>query len=61
LVSVGSFQRHDRPGRNHLHFSGRLNGRALAPGGYVLQAIAELAGQTSRLLSASFRILAPAV
>jgi hypothetical protein len=42
-------------GRNFLHFSGRLDGRALAPGHYRLQASA---GTSSASASAWFQVLA---
>jgi 6-phosphogluconolactonase (cycloisomerase 2 family) len=46
-VLVGSFAHRDRAGRNRLHFTGRVGGRALAPGRYVVDAVAALAGQHS--------------
>jgi acetyl esterase/lipase len=58
LVAVGSFSQHDRGGTSTLHFSGRLRGRALAPGSYVLRASASLAGQRGGTVNATFRILA---
>lgn len=59
LVLVGAFAHRDRVGANHFRFSGRVNGRALEPGRYVFEVTAELAGQTSRQLSARFQILSP--
>jgi autotransporter-associated beta strand protein len=59
LVLVGSFTHRDSQGANQLHFSGRLKGHALAPGRYLLEAIATFAGQRSRTISAAFQILAP--
>jgi 6-phosphogluconolactonase (cycloisomerase 2 family) len=55
---VGSFSHRDKSGHNGFHFSGRVHGRALAPGRYVIQATARLAGQTSRAVSAGFTIVA---
>jgi hypothetical protein len=59
LVFVGSFKHHDRKGTNRLHFTGRIGGHALPPGNYTLKATATLDGQTSRPVSASFKILVP--
>jgi hypothetical protein len=59
LALVGSFSHRDRAGINRLRFTGRLGGRALSPGRYVLRAIATLAGQTSRPATAGFVIPAP--
>jgi 6-phosphogluconolactonase (cycloisomerase 2 family) len=47
-VLVGSFAHRDRSGRNRLHFTGRVGGRALAPGRYIVDAVAALAGQHSK-------------
>jgi hypothetical protein len=59
LTLVGSFSHHDNAGTNRLPFTGRVGGHALRPGNYRLKASATLAGQQSRTISASFRILAP--
>jgi hypothetical protein len=59
LVAVGSFSHHDHAGRNRVHFTGRLHGRALAPGRYVLQVTATAQGQHSRKATAAFAILPP--
>jgi hypothetical protein len=40
------FTHPDVAGPNSFHFSGRINGRALAPGSYKLQAVAALGGGT---------------
>ncbi len=56
---VGSFTHHDRAGVNRLRFSGRLDGRALSAGNYVLQATAGLAGQTGRAVAGTFQVLPP--
>jgi hypothetical protein len=59
LSFVGSFSHRDRAGTNRLRFTGRVRGRVLTPGRYVLRATARLAGQTSRAATARFVILAP--
>ncbi len=59
LVFVGSFSHRDRAGTNRLRFTGRLRGRALSAGRYVLRAIATLAEQRSRAATARFVILDP--
>jgi hypothetical protein len=56
---MGSFTRRDREGTNRVRFTGRLEGRALAPGRYLLEATATFAGQLSRTASATFQVLAP--
>jgi hypothetical protein len=56
LVAVGSFSQHDRGGTTTLHFSGRLRGRALLPGSYVLSASASLDGQRGSPVSTDFTI-----
>jgi hypothetical protein len=46
-----------RRGLNRLRLSGRIRGRPLAPGSYVLRAVAvDLAGRTSAPLAVPFRI-----
>ena len=57
LVLVGSFKHHDKKGTNRLRFTGRVGGRALAPGKYTLTATARQSGRKSRTLSKSFTIL----
>jgi hypothetical protein len=59
LLLVGSVTHNDRAGANHFRFSGRLHGRSLSPGTYLLQATATLAAQTSRTTKAGFQILPP--
>jgi hypothetical protein len=59
LLLVGLFTHRDRRGPNRLHFTGRRKGYALAPGRYLLQATATLAGERSRVVGATFQILAP--
>jgi hypothetical protein len=58
-VLLGSFRHHDHAGTNRLRFTGRVNDRSLRPGHYVLTAIAVFAGQKSKVLRATFTILAP--
>jgi hypothetical protein len=58
LIGGGSFSRRDHAGTMTLHFSGRLDGHALAPGSYVLKASAARDGQRGGTLSTAFRILA---
>jgi hypothetical protein len=38
VVVSGSFAHRDSPGTNHFHFTGRIGGKALAPGSYRLAA-----------------------
>ena len=62
LARAGTFSHRDHAGRNRLRFSGRVRGRALHAGHYILRASATLDRRTSRPVSASFTILArPAV
>ena len=58
LAFIGTFKHADKAGANGLRFSGRINGRALAPGDYQLDLSAELRGQAGNTATASFRILA---
>ena len=54
----GSFSRASRAGLNQVRFSGRLRGRALAPGRYRLVVVAmDSRGLRSRARSVSFRIV----
>ena len=59
LARVGTFSHRDHAGANRLRFAGRLHGRALQPGRYVLKMTATLAGRRSSAISTSFVILAP--
>jgi hypothetical protein len=54
--ALGSFTHVDAAGTNALRFSGRLDGRALAVGGYRLSASAQSAGGTSATRSVTFKI-----
>ena len=54
----GSFSHGAVKGRNVLRFTGRLDGRALAPGRYTLKVrLVDLTGDVSRTGSASFHIV----
>jgi hypothetical protein len=56
-VTIGGFKRTDSAGADSCHFSARVNGRKLTPGGYQLQAVArDAAGLTSRPVAISFRV-----
>jgi hypothetical protein len=60
-VTGGRFSVRARRGLNRLRFSGRLRGRPLAPGGYVLRAIAMDRGRPeSAPTTVRFRIEQPA-
>jgi hypothetical protein len=59
LVRVGSVTRRDRAGANSFRFSGRLGGRSLTPGSYVLRLTATLTGLTSRPLAVTVQVLRP--
>jgi DNA-binding beta-propeller fold protein YncE len=56
-VTLGSFTHLDRAGWNDLRFTGRLDGHALAPGRYRLQAVPTSAGRSGKPAAASFRVL----
>ena len=57
LVTIlASFTHTDTVGANSLHFSGRINGRMLTPGAYVLRAIAHNAAGNGKTVSAAFTI-----
>lgn len=56
LRAVGHFVHRDSAGLNRIRLTGRLRGRALAPGSYRLRAQPRLAGERGRALSAPFRI-----
>jgi hypothetical protein len=55
-VILGHFTHRDRPGRNECHFTGRVNGGKLAPGDYILLAVAT-AQFRSQPATATFRII----
>lgn len=53
---LGGFTHTDEAGTNALRFTGRIAGRALAPGSYRLSAIAQSAGGASAMRRATFQI-----
>jgi hypothetical protein len=54
----GSFTHSDVAGANRFHFTGRVSGRALTPGSYVLTAAPRFpTGQPGQHETASFRII----
>ncbi len=55
-VAIGSFTHADRAGGNHFHFTGRVHGRALARGSYLLRALARNANGRAKPLTARFRV-----
>ncbi len=59
--TVGNLpKRAGRKGRNSVRFLGRLRGRALAPGAYILRLRAtDAAGNRSRAVQLRFRVVAP--
>jgi hypothetical protein len=56
-VAVGSFTHSDVAGPNGFHFTGRVAGRALRPGGYLLQAIANNSSGVGAPTFAAFKIV----
>ena len=55
----GRFQVRGRLGANRMRFTGRLHGRALPPGSYILEAVAtDRAGRTSAPAAIRFRTVA---
>ncbi len=56
-VRVGSFIHTDHNGPNRFRFTGRIAGRALSPGRYLLQALPMLGGRTSTPRARTFRII----
>jgi hypothetical protein len=57
LTPVGSFTHADRPGLNRLRFTGRLSGRGLTPGRYLLVAVASSDGAAGKPLTADFKVV----
>ena len=53
----GSFSHRDSVGANRVGFTGRLRGRALAPGSYRLSATPRVNGKTGRAVVTGFRII----
>jgi sugar lactone lactonase YvrE len=56
-VRVGSFIHIDRGGPNRFRFTGRMAGRALRPGRYLLQALPIFGGRTATPRARTFRII----
>jgi hypothetical protein len=56
LVLIGYFTRNDVAGTNHFWFTGRLHGRKLAPGSYLLKVVAHNSGGAGPTRTHSFRI-----
>jgi len=56
-VSLGGFRHRDRAGRVSFHFTGRVRGRKLSPGRYLLQALPRLNGRAGRAVTLGFRII----
>lgn len=56
-VNVGTFTHADASGRVRLHFTGRANGRPLAPGRYRLTARAKAGGLASATLTFAFVVV----
>lgn len=56
-VVLGSFKHVDKPGANSLHFTGRVRGKALAPGRYTLHATASNGGGVSKRRRVGFVIV----
>jgi hypothetical protein len=60
FVRIGALRRSSAAGGNRVPFSGRLRGRALAPGRYRLTLVArDAAGQRSAPVRRRFRIESP--
>ncbi len=57
-VRIGSFVHRDSSGANRFRFTGRVSGRALRPGRYLLQALPRVAGHTAKPSVRAFRIIA---
>jgi hypothetical protein len=56
-VAVGGFTHADASGRNRFHFTGRVGGHKLLPGGYQLKAAARSNGKVGTTASAHFRMI----
>lgn len=55
---IGSFKTNGKAGQNGLRFSGRLNGKKLAPGSYKLVGVAtDVVGLKSKVRKRNFRIV----
>jgi hypothetical protein len=58
LVKIGHFNHADRPGKNRFHFTGRLQGRTLAFGSYLLVAVARNSAGAGPAVKVDFAIKA---
>lgn len=56
LTAIGSFTHLDVAGANKVHFSGRLNGKKLSKGSYVLQAVPRTAAGNGKAVKRQFKI-----
>jgi virginiamycin B lyase len=56
-VPVGSFTHQDQAGGVTVHFTGRVRGRKLKPGSYVLALTPKANGETGRTVELRFRIV----
>jgi hypothetical protein len=56
-VKVGSFTHKDLAGSNSVRFSGRAQGRKLAPGRYRLRATPRTRGHAGRTVTRTFMII----
>jgi hypothetical protein len=54
MKTLGSFTHTDAPGKNTVSFNGRIRGRVLAPGSYVLQLVPSLGSLVGKTRTASF-------
>lgn len=57
LTAVGRFTHSGKPGVNRVHFTGRISGRALAPGRYMLLAVPSQAGAVGKPHTATFEVV----
>ncbi len=53
---IGTFTHADKAGANRIAFTGRLGGRALAAGSYLLEAAPKLGSLTGKTVSARFTV-----
>jgi hypothetical protein len=58
-VKAGHFSHSDGAGSNHFHFTGRLRGRKLAAGHYLLVAVARNSAGASSAVQKGFTVKAP--
>ncbi len=56
--SLGSFTHTDKMGLNKLHFSGRLKGKALAKGSYILRAVPRNGAGSGKPVVTAFKVKA---